>query len=311
LRIGWLVLLLAFARPAAADDAVSVRWLGVAGFAIRAGDSVLLHDPYLSRPGIWRTATSWYEPDAAVLEPLLADGSSAPELARAKAILIGHSHFDHLGDAPWLAQRTGARLLGSRTSVLIAQAYGLPAAQAVQANPGDTLREGPFSVRVIESRHAKVLFGRVPLEGTLDAVPEAPLHALSFPLGDARFYLVRHEPSGVQILLTSSASADGPALEALKGEQLQVDLALLASQGWDAGYVEGVISTFRPRRIVPHHYESFFEPVSSPEAATPTDPAALEAFEQALREAAKAHDVDTEVRRLGLFEAISLTRDGG
>ena len=160
MRIAWLVLLLALSGSAAADDAVSVRWLGVAGFAIRAGDTVLLHDPYLSRPGVWRTASAWYQPDAAVLQALLADGSPAPELSRAKAILIGHSHFDHLGDAPWLAQRTGARLFGSRTSALIAQAYGLPAAQAVQADPGDTLREGPFSVRVIESRHAKVLLGR-------------------------------------------------------------------------------------------------------------------------------------------------------
>jgi L-ascorbate metabolism protein UlaG (beta-lactamase superfamily) len=311
LRIAWLVLLLALSGSAAADDAVSVRWLGVAGFAIRAGDTVLLHDPYLSRPGLWRTATSWYQPDPAVLEPLLADASPVPELARAKAILIGHSHFDHLGDAPWLAQRTGARLFGSRTSVLIAQAYGLPGAQAVQADPGDTLREGPFSVRVIESRHARVMLGRVPLEGELTEVPEAPLHALSFPLGDARLYLVRHEPSGVQILLASSASAYAPALEALEAEALHVDLALLASQGWDAGYVEGVISTFRPRLVVPHHYESFFEPISSPDAATPGDPEDLAAFEQALRDAAKARGLDTEVRRLGLFEAIPLSRDGG
>jgi L-ascorbate metabolism protein UlaG (beta-lactamase superfamily) len=305
-----LALLFALAAgPAAADDAVTVRWLGVAGFSVSAGDSVLLHDPYLSRPSLWRTATSWYRPDPAVLEPLLRADGPTPELARADAILIGHSHFDHLGDAPWLAQRSGAQLVGSRTSALIAQAYGLPAERALQADPGTTLQEGPFRVRVIGSRHAKVLFGRVPLEGTFDAVPEAPLHALSFPLGDARLYLVRHEPSGVQVLLASSASVDEAALAALASDELRVDLALLASQGWDAGYVEGMVRTFRPRRIVPHHYESFFEPLSSPDAATPGDPADLEAFEQALREASRTLGIDTEVRRMTLFEEIRL--EGG
>ena len=36
----------------------------------------------------------------------------AAELGRAAAILVGHSHYDHLGDAPWLARRTGAVLVG-------------------------------------------------------------------------------------------------------------------------------------------------------------------------------------------------------
>ena len=301
-----LLAALAAAAPVRAEDAVDVRWLGVAGFSVRAGDTTLLHDPYLSRPGLWRAATSWYQPDVAVLEPLLGPGSPAPELARAQAILIGHSHFDHLGDAPWLAQRSGGVVAGSRTTALIAQAYGLPAERAVQADPGSVLGYGPFTVRVIESRHAKVLLGRVPLEGGLDAVPEAPLHALSFPLGDARLYLVRHEPSGIQILLASSASLHPPALEAL-GKSTAVDLLLAATQGWDADYARALIATFRPRIVVPHHYESFFEPLDSPDAVTPSDPEALEAFEAALREAARAQGVDTQVRRLGLFESIHLT----
>lgn len=303
-----LLAVLAAAPARAQEGAVDVRWLGVAGFSIRAGETTLLHDPYLSRPSLWRSATSWYQPDAAVLEPLLGPESPVPELASARAILIGHSHFDHLGDAPWLALRSGGDVIGSRTTTLIAQAYGLPAERAVQAEPGTALREGPFTVRVIESRHARVMFGRVPLEGTLDAVPEAPLHALAFPLGDARFYLVRHEPSGIQVLLASSAAAYPPALEALRKEGLPpVDLLLAASQGWDADYVRALIATFRPRVVVPHHYESFFEPLDSPDAVTPSDPEDLAAFEQALRDAARSEGVDAEVRRLGLFESIHLT----
>ena len=76
----------------AAEEAVELRWLGVAGFSISADDTNLLHDPYLSRPGIWKTLTSWYEPDEAVLAPLFVNGSRAHELSRARAILIGKQH---------------------------------------------------------------------------------------------------------------------------------------------------------------------------------------------------------------------------
>jgi len=300
-------LLLALLPVAAfAQDEVLVRWLGVAGFSITAGDTTLLHDPFLSRPSLWKTATSWYQPDAAVLEPLFSPGSPAPELAHARAIWIGHSHFDHLGDAAWIARRTGARLYGSQTTISIAQAYGLDPAQTERVDPGHSREIGPFSIRVIRSLHAAVLLGQVPLEGTYEKPPEAPLHALSFRLGDARLYLVKHEPSGVQILITSSAAIDSASLYELRQEGLAVDLLLAATQGRDATYARALVSTFHPRLVVPHHYESFFVPLSSPDAVAPSDPADLAAFEQEIRDAAAAEHVALEVRRLGLFESLRL-----
>lgn len=305
-RLAALVLVAALpACAAAAEEAVELRWLGVAGFSLSAGDTTLLHDPYLSRPGLWQTLTSWYRPDEGVLAPLFA-GSRAPELANARAILIGHSHFDHLGDAPWISRRTGARVLGSQTSVVIAQAYGVDAAHVQRVDPGATLTLGPFSVRVIESRHAQVLFGRVPLEGTLESPPEAPLHALSFPLGDARLYLVTHEPTGVRVLFTSSASVHPPALEALRAEGIEVDALLAATQGRDAGYARALVAAVRPRLAIPHHYESFFVPLEAADAAEPSDPDDLAAFERELREAAAAEGLATQVRRIGLLERIRL-----
>jgi L-ascorbate metabolism protein UlaG (beta-lactamase superfamily) len=306
-RIRLVALLVALLPVAAlAQDGVVVRWLGVAGFSITAGDTTLLHDPYLSRPSLWKAATSWYEPDAAILEPLFSAGSPAPELAGARAIFIGHSHFDHLGDAAWIAKRTGARLYGSQTSVSVAQAYGLDAAQTERVDPGHSRQIGPFAVRVIRSLHAGVLFGHVPLEGTYEKPPEAPLHALSFRLGDARLYLVIHEPSGVRILIASSAAIDAPSLYALRQEGGRVDVLLTATQGRDEWYAHELVATFRPRLVIPHHYESFFVPLSSPDAVAPSNPEDLAAFEQEIRDAAKAEHVDLEVRRLGLFESLKL-----
>jgi L-ascorbate metabolism protein UlaG (beta-lactamase superfamily) len=304
-RLAALLLALLPAAAFAQDD-VLVRWLGVAGFSITAGDTTLLHDPYLSRPSLWKTATSWYEPDAAVLEPLFSPGSPAPELARASAIWIGHSHFDHLGDAAWIAKRTGARLYGSQTSISVAEAYGLDSAQTDRVDPGHSRQIGPFTVRVIRSFHAGVLFGRAPLEGTYETPPEAPLHALSFRLGDARLYLVRHEASGVQILITSSAAVDSASLYALRQENLTVDLLLAATQGRDETYARALVSTFHPRLVIPHHYESFFVPLSSPDAVAPSNPDDLAAFEQEIRDAAAAEHVALDVRRLGLFESLRL-----
>jgi L-ascorbate metabolism protein UlaG (beta-lactamase superfamily) len=297
---------LAIAVGPAHADGLSVRWLGVAGFAISDGETTLLHDPYLSRPGLWETLFSWYRPDAEVLAPLLEPGSPAPELGRGTLILVGHSHFDHLGDVPWIAARTGAVVAGSRTTVAIAQGYGLPAEQTRQIDPGDALSEGPFTIRTVESRHARIFFGRPPLVGVVEEPPETPIHALSFKLGDARGYLVTHRPTGLRIFLLSSAGVHVPALEALAARGLRVDLLLAAIQGRDASFTRTLVTHLRPRVVIPHHFDDFFRPLDDPGAGEPSDPADVDAFEAEVRAAAEAEGLAVTVARLGLFETYTL-----
>jgi len=299
--------LLLAAPPSVAGEArVFVRWLGVAGFSIASEDSVLLHDPYMSRPGMLRTLFSRYRPDTERLGSLLGPDSPAPEMARAGLLLIGQSHFDHLGDAPWLAARLGASVVGSATTANIARGYGLPEAQTRIADPGTRLVAGPFEIRVIESRHAEVLAGRVPLPGLVEMPPDGPIHAFSFKLGDARNYLITHRDTGLRILVSSSGGRHLPALEALLEEGVQVDLLLAAPQGRDERLADDLVRTLRPRRVVPHHYADFFVSLDDPAATEPRNPEDLAAFEAELHAAARAHGVEMEVRRMALFEVIEL-----
>ncbi len=296
------------AGPAAAD--VSVRWLGVAGFTLTSGDTTLAEDPFLSRPGIFGTFLRLYVPDEAVLNRFLGPESPAPELARAKLYLIGHSHYDHLGDVPWLAARTQGRVLGSATTSAIARGYGLAPDEAIIAGPGAALEEGAFEVRVFASRHAKVLFGRVPFEGELTEPPETPLHATSFVLGDARGYLVTERATGLRIVLLSSAGCDPEALAALGKEVAPVDLLLPATAGRDADYARLLVEALRPRLVVPHHFDDLFTAIDDPTAGEPQDEADLAAFEQELRAAAAAEGVALEIRRPKLFESFVLQHEG-
>ena len=101
LRRALAALLIVTAHTAGAQtDQVQVRWLGVAGFSIVGGATTLLVDPYFSRYSAWKLFIDAdpYCPDAGELRSWLTS-ARVPELAAAKHVLIGHSHFDHLGDA--------------------------------------------------------------------------------------------------------------------------------------------------------------------------------------------------------------------
>jgi L-ascorbate metabolism protein UlaG (beta-lactamase superfamily) len=300
IRLAALFAALLLAAPAAAE--VRVRWLGVAGFTLTSGDTTLAHDPFLSRPGAMRSLFKLYVPDEAVLGHFAGEESLAPELARAKLYLVGHSHYDHLGDVPWLAARTQGHVVGSATTAAIAQGYGLAPDETVVAGPGAVLEEGAFEVRVFASRHAKVMFGRVPLEGEVTEPPETPIHVASFVLGDARGYLVTERASGVRIALVSSAAVDPEALAALGKELAPVDALLAATMGREADYAGLLVKALRPRLVVPHHFDDFNTSIHDPTAGAPTDEEDLAAFEAELRAAAQAEGVALEVRRPKLFE---------
>ena len=290
-----------------ASPALRLRWLGVAGFSLEVEGAVLLHDPYLSRPGPGTLLLSRYRPDEARLARMLAPEGPAPELARAAWVLVGHSHFDHLGDVAWIAGRSGAKVVGSATTGHIARGYGLPNARFQRLEPGEGIAAGPFEVRAIASRHARVLLGRVPFDGELTEPPPGPIHAASFKMGGARSYLVTHRASGRALFTTSSADRDPAALEALRAEGLRVHVLLAATQGRDPGYARDLVRTLRPRVVVPHHFDDFLEPPESPRAGDPADPADLEAFEEELEAAAAAEGLPLLVRRLQLFEVLELS----
>src|SRR5262245_34233629 len=77
---------------------VALTYLGVAGWRIDGGAITVLADPYFSRPDL----------DGPIAPDPAAIAARAP--ARADLIVIGHSHVDHLLDAPAIALRTGAEI---------------------------------------------------------------------------------------------------------------------------------------------------------------------------------------------------------
>jgi L-ascorbate metabolism protein UlaG (beta-lactamase superfamily) len=304
-----LAALALLAVPPTPARALDVRWLGVAGFTLTSGGTTIAHDPYLSRPGLLRTLFSRYEPDAEVLGRMVGPESPAPELARASLFLVGHAHYDHVGDVAWLAAHSGGRVAGSATAANIVRGYGLAEDRTLVVGPGAVLEEGgAFEVRVVESRHAKVLFGRVPLQGEVAEPPPGPVHALSMKLGDARIYLVTERATGVRAVLVSSAALHLPALEALGESAAPVDVLLAAMPGREAGYASDLVRTLRPRVVVPHHFDAFHVPLDDLAAGDPRDPEDLAAFERELGDAARAQGVTLEVRRPRLFESMDVTR---
>src|ERR1044071_8630764 len=121
---------------------VTLKWLGTAGWEIQYGPSKILIDPFLTRkPPV--AEEEWQTDEVAVLSVING----------ADYIFAGHSHADHIADVPFIAKRFGSKVIGSRTTVNLAQAAGVDKSQLTAVQGGEKFDFDDFSVQVIQSQH--------------------------------------------------------------------------------------------------------------------------------------------------------------
>jgi L-ascorbate metabolism protein UlaG (beta-lactamase superfamily) len=95
--------------PVEAAQELEIRFLGVGGFSFRAGDDVIASAPFFTNPPLNTVLTGAVQPDTAIIDRFLD-----PIVHDAKAILVGHAHYDHLLDVPYIWTKTaGAQIFGN------------------------------------------------------------------------------------------------------------------------------------------------------------------------------------------------------
>ena len=257
---------------APAETRLRLSFLGTAGFTLAfEGDktTTVVIDPYLSRPSLGQCLLRPLEPDP------LAVAKFVPQ---ADAVLVGHSHFDHVLDAPEVCRQTGALLFGSKATMHIGRAAGLPEHQLRETFGGeDYLCEG-VRLRALPSVHGRVYFGRIPLPGDLDAPPPWPPRLRELPHGQVFNWEV--EGQGLTVVHIDSADFID---EALLGRRADVLCLCAIGRVHRPNYTARAIELLRPKYVVPCHYDYFFGPLGEPTRLLPG--VALEDFLDEIRAA--------------------------
>jgi L-ascorbate metabolism protein UlaG (beta-lactamase superfamily) len=235
-----------------AAASVQVTWLGTAGVRIDDGRTALLIDPFVTRVGVGAVIFG---------RPLDTDIDAAHrvDLGGVAAVLVSHSHYDHLVDAPWFAAATGAELCGSASTVAVGRAAALPPAQLHEVVVGQPRRYGDFVVTFLDSRHGPALAGRVPFPGHIDEDIELPAAPSEYRMGGAFGIVVEH-PAGTLVHHASASWVDGM----YDGISADVVLLGLAGRKDTLAYLEAVVDPTGARVVVPIHWDDFFRDFDRP-----------------------------------------------
>lgn len=232
---------------------VVVRWTGAAGLDITHEGDTILVDPYPSRLSK-RALLGRIRCDEAAVERYLR---SLP--GRPRAVVVGHTHFDHALDIPSVARRLDGPVVGSASLATVLAMHG-DADRVTVCRGGEEVALGAgASVRMVPSRHGRAVLGRVPLPGEVDAALRPPLRTRDYRHGTVFAPLL--EVGGRRILHLGSADLVDDALAAAVGEQ-PVDLALVCVPGWRRcpDLLARLVRVARPRVLAPFHFDDFTTP---------------------------------------------------
>ena len=242
----------------AQNNAIQLKYFGTAGWQITDGNITVLIDPYISRvklgtgPGVSAedTRKTVDRSDPFVSDTLLIDSL----ITKADFILAHHSHFDHLSDVPYIARKTGAKVIGTETTCNILRAYGIPNEQLYPVRGGEDYQFENFSVQVIPSIHSALNDKHYLDSRTYTEVPEAPLKVSEFIEGGSLMFLARF----VKHTVLTMGSMNFVERE-LVGQKPDILLAgVNRSQLGLYKYNERLLAvTNYPKFIIPTHWDNF------------------------------------------------------
>lgn len=275
-RVTLLALILALATvPKLAfpqeQKALEMTYFGAAGWRISDGETVILVDPWPSRIPYGRPGHPKDErPSYARTDPAPVDTAVIDKLIPvADFILVQHGHFDHLGDVPYIAKKTGAKVIATETVTTILSAYGIPDEQLYPVKGGEDYQFDGFSVRVVPGLHSALNQKHYIDNRRYDrsTLLEAPLRIEQFIEGGALSFLLRL--NGRSILTMGSMNFIEREFEGLAPDILLAGIngSRLGLYDYDRRLLE---STDFPAIIIPTHWDNFSLPYGFSQEANVT-----------------------------------------
>ena len=288
-------------RSADAQGApLRVTFMGVSTLLFNDGENAIMTDGFFSRPSpqaLLRTLKPNQE--------RITDALSNAGVTKLAAVMTAHSHFDHAMDAPQVARRTDALLIGSRSTANIARCMNFPDDRIRVIGGGETFTFGRFKITVIRSRHSP---GSRLSNQLMGEIEKCPSRVQDYKEGGSYSYLIEHQGRRVfRLLVHASANYIPGFLRDVQADVIFLGVGRLGKQSdsFAQRYWQEVVLATRAKVIIPIHWDNFTRPLDKPLRRMPRPFDNVKGGMEIIERRARKDDVT--VRTLSLFEPVDVS----
>ena len=274
-------------KPSDQHPYVEMHYLGNGGWLFRKSRAVIATAPFVSNP-TWLALLWPAVPDEKLIDEVI------PPMDEVEIVLVGHAHYDHAMDLPYIARTKASRatFYGGHTVVNVLAAAiderrlrrvdgkdGDGEMAAVGDRPGRWLYNQARTIRFmpLRSTHAPHVAGvKLVATGSVEEKQrELPRRPLFWKEGETLAFVIDFlgpdgtvEPPGLGVM---------PVFEGR--DRVRTDAAVLCVAAFDQvdGNPEHIVTNVHPRHVIGGHWEDFFfRSIKDP--VRPTPGTSLEAF---------------------------------
>lgn len=241
---------------------LTVNFFGVSTLLLDDGHDQILIDGFFGRPSLWQVITRPIQSDKLLLEQLV----QCHELSRTQAILVSHSHYDHVLDVPALLEMLPeTAVVGSQSTLNIARANPKVTPQQLQPiKPWQVQQWGHFQITAIPSQHTPPTVVNDDLGKELLQPLTLPAKFSEFKEGGSFDYLIEHVR--YKILVKASTGFIPDQFKNLQVDTLFLGIAQLSRQSsaYQQQYLAETLNMLKPKVVIPMHWDDFFQPLNQP-----------------------------------------------
>ena len=253
---------------------IELTYLGTAGWVIKDEATKVLVDPYLSRIKLVGMSTSskisktaqnrdWgsddrkkyfrddrYEPDTTIINSMIENNI----IDSSSYIFVHHTHFDHAADVPYIAKKTGARVIGTESLSNLLKAHGLPEKQIITVKGGEDYDFENFSVKVLPSLHSALRDKQYFSSESIPQNIKVPLQIKDYVEGGSLMFYFRFKDHN--ILTMGSMNFIENEIKGLRPDILLAGSANSRNEIFN--YTERLLRlTGFPKFVIPTHWDDF------------------------------------------------------
>lgn len=267
--------------PAAAEGGVNATFLGVSTVVFETNGHAVATDGFFSRPDT--IALVRVGPNRTEIDRIW----NATGIATLDAVVTVHSHYDHAMDAPVLAQKLGAELIGSQSTKFIADGVNFSGTFRLIQKDKPTSFLVPQAAPVFKITTVRSVHGDTPFSDQ-DVIKKKlvpPVLFTEYKEGGCYSIFIEFLQSKRTVLVQAGAGYIPGNLAGRKADVVYLGIVPLGNMEERAqeAYWREVVEAVGARRVFPIHWDHMFDRLEVGEEELKPLPRVAHDFDRAMK----------------------------